>query len=95
MSDTASAAHSAAATCHFWNTPDNGVKGLTVTITPLLIAEEQAMPRIVTTTSPPATTPSATPAAPRADPPSSHTHVQHSCDRVRSGVVKGLGPDTP
>jgi len=31
------------------------------------------------------------PAAPRADPLSSHTHVQHSCDPVRSGVMKGLG----
>jgi hypothetical protein len=35
------------------------------------------------------------PAAPRADPLSSHTHVQHSCRPVRSGVVKGAWPRLP
>jgi len=35
------------------------------------------------------------PAAPRADPPSSHTHLQHSCHPVLSGVVKGAWPRPP
>jgi hypothetical protein len=95
MADAASAAHSAAATCHFRNTPDNGVKGLTVTIIPLLIAEEQAD---APGSSPPPRHPddaTEAPTAPRADPLSSHTHLQHSCHPVLSGVVKGAWPRPP
>jgi hypothetical protein len=35
------------------------------------------------------------PTAPRADPLSSHTHLQHSCHPVLSGVVKGAWPRPP
>jgi hypothetical protein len=41
------------------------------------------------TTSPSATTPSATPAAPRADPPPRHTQLQQVATASGSGVVKG------